>query len=182
MLLLSSQIKAQTGVSFTAGLALSKNQLSEITPENATNGGYSAAIEGRFLGEGMFFVLQLQYAKYRLLADDGVQFSIPDNNIQVGYFRVGMGFTLLRFGNLGLLRAKVLGSLDKTIQYTSKALVDTNYNRINDSTVGIVGGIGLDLKWFVLDVEFEKGLINAFYKVKESNFNYFSVRAGFLIK
>ena len=179
----------QGGISFTAGIAGAKNHLKEAS-KGGIGIGYTGAVEARFLGQDMYFVAALQYAKYKLIPVEGIELASQTNNFQVGHGRIGMGFTILRLGYNTIIRAKILGSLDKTMQYTSATLKNTDFNKednspsdkLNDATVGALVGLGLDLKWFVLDFEYERGLINAFYKVPGSNFDYFSVRAGILIK
>jgi len=71
--------------------------------------------------------------------------------------------------------------LDKTLEYTSITLVGTEFPKMNESTVGMMFGLGVDLGRLVIDVEYERGLINAFYKYDGANFDYFSVRTGILI-
>lgn len=139
------QINGQSGISFTAGVAGAKNHLESIS-SGATGIGYTGAIEARFLGQDMYFVTQLQYAKYKLIPISGYEFATSENNFQVFHGKIGMGFTLFRLGYNTILRMKVLGCLDKVNQYTSAAIRNTNYSKMNNSTVGVLLGFGADLK------------------------------------
>ncbi len=186
----SLQINAQAGISFTAGLGTAKNHLEAASPGSSIGLGYVGAAEARFLGQDMYFVTQIAYGKYKLLPFEGIEMYKDDNNFQVLHGRIGMGFTIFRFGKKSIVRTKILGSLDKTLQYTSAALKGTNFNgetlnsnddTVNDATVGMLLGFGLDIGMLVIDFEYERGLINAFYKVPGSNFDYMSLRVGILI-
>ena len=53
------------------------------------------------------------------------------------------------------------------------------YQRLNDSSGGIVTGLGMDFGALTLDLEYQLGVINAFRDQKDSKFNVMSFAVGF---
>ena len=53
------------------------------------------------------------------------------------------------------------------------------YEHLNDSSAGIATGLGMDIGPLTLDLEYQKGIINAYKNQKDSTFNVWSFAVGF---
>ena len=79
------------------------------------------------------------------------------------------------------LRAKTLGSINVISTYPtaldSAPYAGTNYNT---GTAGLLAGLGLDLYFLTIDVEYERGFFNAVNMIKGTEYDFLTLSVGFL--
>ncbi len=169
------------GLHVYAGVAMDQSGDANVTPDGEAHYGYLIGADGRLMGGGSYFIIGLQYAHLSLLSQDSPSFFSNDASMQIIKGRGGLGADLFTTpDNRFKLRAKVLGSLDYYYLYPAEALAGREpYTRLNDATLGVVGGVGIDFLSITFDIEYEYNFINAYYKQPDTKFNTISVTAGF---
>ena len=173
-------MQAQAGMRFHSGLTVASSGESAITPDGTAHYGYHLGVDFRLFAEtGMFFAGGVQYHKLDLIASDSPSFFGQETSMSIIKGRWGLGFYLFRIGDHLKVRGKVMGVLDYVSSYDREPLVNNApYNKINDSHLGALVGLGIDISRITVDVAYEKGFINAYQKVSDSKFDYFTLSLG----
>ncbi len=179
LLLGTSMMWSQSGITPHAGISVSTNGESEITQSGQAHYGYFLGVDVRmFADTKMFFTGGVQYHRISLLSQSSPNFFSNDANLSLIKGRWGLGFYLATINN-NRLRLKILGSLDYVNDFDSEAIVNNApYNQLNDSSLGAVVGLGIDLKFITLDIEYQKGFINTYREIPDSKVDYITLSAG----
>ncbi|MBL0098863.1 MAG: hypothetical protein IPP49_01460 [Saprospiraceae bacterium] len=93
--------------------------------------------------------------------------------------RAGIGFNVLRLSEKISFRSKIVGSINFIFDAPSDGLNIAGYKDVNDSSMGAVTGLGLTMGSIDIDLDFQYGLINVFYKQPKTTFDSWTLMAGF---
>ncbi len=171
---------AQGGLNIYAGLAHASNQDEIVTPSGTSQKGYLIGADFRIAGEKMYFIIGSQYMDIDLISTNKSSYWDHTESIKLLKGRAGLGFSIFPIANLGSLRTKILGSLDYILDYNREAIVTRKTHRaINDAVLGLVTGIGVDIKAITFDIEYEFGMINLYNKESRSKQDFLTVQVGF---
>jgi len=110
-------------------------------------------------------------------AADGGDFFETGDSFSVQKARFGLGWNLIELPPVVRLRAKFLGSVNLITAPDSRDL-PSPYEQMNDGYASLDFGIGVDVLFFTIDIEYEKGLLNAVNKAQETKLDYWSLTAG----
>ena len=175
---ISSSFAQAGGARAYAGLTTISNKDNIANPEGHAHTGYHIGIDARIMSGGMSFLLGGRYTSVSKVAIEEFKLSGHPSSLSLLNGRVGLDFSIISFGPLFRLRSKVLGSFDMVIAESGSEMPPPGYN-LNDGWLGAVTGLGADIGPFIIDLEYEFGVINAYNKVKGSTFDSFTVSVGF---
>jgi len=175
------QIQAQTigkgGAIIYTGLTNATSQDNYFTPEGTAISGYHIGLDARLFSGTMYFGGGLQYHKLTLLAKEESDFFSPTPSHNLVKARFGLGFNIHQFTNLITLRAKLYGTFNFNMQW-DKELVPEDYI-FTGAYAGGIGGLGIDIGFVAIDVEYEKGLVNALSMRPDSKLDIWTLSVGF---
>lgn len=180
--LMSGSMFGQAGMRVHTGLTMATTSETNITPSGTAHYGYHVGVDFRLFAEtGMFFSGGIQYHKLNIIAQDSPAFFSSEPSLQLLKLRWGLGYYIFnRDNSIIKVRTKLMGVLDYVYDYNRDALVGREpYNKINDSSLGALVGLGVDISHFTIDLAYQKGFINAYYKVPDSKIDYFTLSLGF---
>ena len=171
----------QSGFNVYAGLTQATNRDALITPEGTSHPGFHIGCDARLNSGGMYFIVGGQYHKLDFLAQEANSFLTVEETMIWLKLRVGLGYTLFSINDKMSLRAKTLGSINVISTYPtaldSAPYAGTNYNT---GTAGLLAGLGLDLYFLTIDVEYERGFFNAVNMIKGTEYDFLTLSVGFL--
>jgi len=178
--ILSSNIgQAQLGgMRAYAGITTMTNQDKVVNPEGQIYSGYHVGVDGRLMSGTMSFLVGVRYTVVSSGPQESIKIFGHESQISVMNGRVGLGYNIISFGELFKIRTKALASFDLILLTKGEPTVPSDYV-INDGWLGGVTGLGFDIGPFIIDVEYEFGVLNAYYKKPSSKFNSLSLSAGF---
>ncbi len=166
------------GMRAYTGITTMTNQDTKVNPEGQTYSGYHIGADGRLMSGTMSFLVGVRYTVVSSGPQESIKIFGHDSQISVTNGRVGLGYNIISFGELFKIRTKALASFDLILFTKGEPSVPVDYI-LNDGWLGGVTGLGFDIGPFVLDFEYEFGVLNAYYKKPASKFNSFSLSAGF---
>ena len=152
--------------------ATSKDDL--FTPEGTAITGYHVGLDARLFSGTMFFGGGIQYHNLTLLATSDAEYFTPKQAHKLIKTRFGLGFNIHQFTHLITLRAKAYGSFNFNLEYDPD-LVPYEYT---GAYAGAIGGIGVDISFISIDIEYEKGLVNAISKRPDSKLDIWTLSLG----
>lgn len=171
---------SQAGLQVYTGLSIASNGAEEVTPEGTAHYGYIIGADARLNSGGMYFIIGMQYENVSLLAQESASFFSNEGSVQMLKGRGGLGFNIFSISENIRVTGKLLGSLDYVYTYPASLItMRAPYNKLNDAVLGAVGNLGFEVYNFTLEFEYEYGLINTYFKQKESKFNYMAVKLGY---
>lgn len=165
------------GIRAYAGITSAKNRVAAITPAGNNHTGFHFGADGRLNSGRMFFVVGLRYTKIDLLANSNNSYFDVESNHSIFSGRVGLGWHLIQFGPLGSIRGKALLQLDSNSSY-DVSLLSSPYEDLVGATAGATVGLGVQLRFLTLDLEYEYGLVNVYSQQKETKADSFSLSLG----
>jgi hypothetical protein len=174
---ISSGLKSQApGLVVQAGLSSAFSQDKNITPSGQGHYGWVVGVDARLLEGGLYFIMGGQYHRLNLVADSSPN---PLNNKDWGILtgRFGLGFNFWRIHERLALRSKLLCSINFNQDFDTNKL-EAPYDKVNDSFLGVGTGLGLTLGILEIDLDYQYGVLNAYYKQKDTNFNMISLTGG----
>ena len=166
------------GIRAYAGISTLINQDVKVNPEGYSYSGYHIGADGRIMLGTMSFLLGARYTAVSRTPQESIKLFGHDSKISILNGRVGLDYSIYSLRDFFRIRTKVLGSFDIIINTTGEAIAVPTYN-LNDGWFGGVTGLGFDIGPFVLDIEYEFGILNAYYKKPDSKFNSLTVSTGF---
>lgn len=166
------------GLHLYAGASYMKNAQTQFTPEGQVHSGHHFGGDFTLVGGGMYFLFGVQLHNTDLIPSE--EHSLADFNTKLLWVkpRGGLGFTVLEFGKVFVIRAKALVSLDMMIHSQETAAIAVNPT-LNDGTASAIAGLGVSVGPIRIDAEYHKGLVNAYSETKGSSFDFFLLNAGF---
>ncbi|KXK37815.1 MAG: hypothetical protein UZ09_BCD002001914 [Bacteroidetes bacterium OLB9] len=172
-------INAQNpGLVIYGGLSAMASKDKTITPSGHFHYGWLAGADVRLLDGDLYFLIGGQYQKSSIFSSSSPDF-FSKRDLTLANGRLGMGFNIVHFSERVALRSKLLASINFVMEGPKEGLNKPGYNKLNDSFLGGVTGLGLTLGAFDFDLEYQYGVINAFYQQKNSTFSGISLLAGF---
>jgi len=179
LILSLSTINAQDGgARVYAGAIMLQNRDNLANPNGTFYSGFQAGLDARLMSGGMSFLVGAKYAKFSMLPNETFVLTGHDENITMISGRGGIDFTIFNITRNIRIRSKVLASIDMVVDTKGNSEPAQDYN-LNDGWMGIVSGLGFDFGPVVLDVEYEYGIINAYYRKPDTQFDTFTFTAGF---
>ncbi len=168
---------AQSGVKIYTGLTTGFNKDKIVTPDGHMHYGYEVGVDAMLNDDRMYFMLGGKYGTVDLLSSSSANFFSKD---KMTYFkgRVGLGFDMIKLSSKAFITSRVLGSMQYALTYDQSLLTEEGYQKINEGTAGLVAGVGYRYRMFNIDVEYEHGLFNLYYKKKNTSMSYLSLLFG----
>lgn len=162
------------GLYLNGGLFTAKNQYSVITPDGDDLRGFRIGADAGLNAGKMYFLPGLYYIRYSFDPDDSFfDHSVP---LTVIKGRFGLGFDLIQISQKAILRAKVQGAIHWYANGYRE--VELPYQKLNEAYAGVDVGLGFTFGPLIIDVEYEKGVINAVNELWDSKFDLFYVSIG----
>ncbi len=147
-------------------------------PEGSSHSGYHIGVDARLMSGGMAFLVGGRFTNVSKIAQEDFKLLGHDSSLGIMNGRVGLDISIYSFAEIARIRAKALGSFDIVLIESGTDEPPAGY-AINDGWLGLVGGIGADIGPAVIDIEYEFGLLNAYFEKKKSTFNSLSFSVGF---
>lgn len=169
---------AQSGLSVYTGLSFAVNQDAQVTPSGSLHSGYHIGADARIFSESsMFFQIGAQYHKIGVLASESLTVA-PKDGMSIIKGKAGLGFYLFSTKVLRL-RLKTQGVIDYVFDYDRSLIIDNPpYDRLNEAHLGAMAGVGIDFLFLTFDLDYEYGLINAYFDRPDTKFNYLTLSVG----
>lgn len=180
LVLFVSDLAAQAGIQFQAGISQAKNGDSYITPDATAHYGYFIGADAA-LNEGkMYLILGAQYHDISFMASEDKQFFSHSPSMKWFKIRTGLGFEIFRLSDNIQLHATALGTINVISSYP-ESMLDDPYGVFNTGTAGLVAGLELAYKNIGFQFEYEKGFFNAVNKLENTEFDFLSLAMTFRI-
>ncbi len=174
-----NNVAAQGGMSIYSGISAAFNNDKNITPSGFGHYGHFIGADFRLHSGDLYFAGGGRYYFTSLLAEESASFFRNTETYRYISARFGFGFNLKEFSYTTRLRSKVFGVFNFAGTAPDNMIDTPGYQRLNDSSGGLVTGLGMDIGALTLDLEYQFGLINAFHEQKDSKFNVMSFAVGF---
>lgn len=175
--LCNSSYAQSPGLALQTGVLAMHSKDKVVNPSGGLNYGWLVGADARILEGDLYFMLGAQYIQTSIFSDSKPNFfSKNDWSLVAG--RLGLGFNILHLGQSMTLRSKLLGSINYTLDSPDNGLNIDGYKVLNESTLGILSGLGLTYKIIDIDFEYQYPIFNTFYKQPSSKFNVYSLTAG----
>lgn len=170
-------VHGQAGLHVYAGVTSMQNSLTQFTPDGLFHGGVHVGGDFVINDGDMYFLAGLQLHSVDIVAAD--QLSLFDHQASISIIKpkIGLGFNIFQLTPLFKIRLKVQAAIDTFVESEEATAINQN-PVLNSATASGIGGIGFNLGPARLDVEYHRGLINAFNMVKGSNYNYWLFNVG----
>lgn len=175
-LVLCISVSGQAGAHVHAGAVAGKFGTETLTPGGTSHRGFRVGVDARLNSGKMFFTGGAHYMKFAFDAGDG-EFFKPGDSFSVQKARFGLGWNLIEVPLVMRLRAKLMGSVNLITAPEDRDL-PPQYERMNDGYASLDFGVGVDVLFFTLDVEYEKGLLNAVNMAPDTTIDYWSLTMG----
>ncbi|MFZ1704981.1 MAG: hypothetical protein WAT79_11595 [Saprospiraceae bacterium] len=179
VLLINSSYSQTGGISIQTGLTYGFSKEKVLTQQGQGHYGWMVGADARLMGGDMYFLVGGQYHRTSIYSTDSPKFFETDMDIVMT--RVGLGFTIVKFGYKSFLRSKILGSINFVIDGPDTKTAFPNSAtpaNLNDSFLGATTGIGWTKGILDIDFDFQYGLLNSVFKQPDSKFSYFTLMCG----
>lgn len=171
---------AQSGIGFYAGYTTAFTTDKISTPSRTAHFGYLVGFDARLIDDELHFKGGLEYLSFDLISNSNPS-PFKKGQIKMLKFRGGFGLHLAKLSENSILRTKILGSIQLIRDYDKDALVIPEYNRINENLAGVATGIGVDIGKLTLDLEFDYGLFNLYFRKPKSSLHFINFNVGFFL-
>lgn len=172
----NAQTIGKGGAIIYAGITNATSQDAFLTPEGTAITGYHVGLDARLFSGTMYFGGGIQYHQLTLLASPDAEYFSPKKSHNLVKTRFGLGFNVHQFTHLITLRAKAYGSFNFNLEYDPD-MVPQDYV-YTGAYAGAIGGIGLDISFITIDLEYEKGLVNALSERPDSKLDIWTLSLG----
>ena len=166
------------GIVIQTGLTTGYSKDFNITKGKEMHYGWMVGADARLLEGDMYFIIGGQYHKTSLNSTGSAEF-FKNNDWTQLHGRCGLGFNIFRLSERITFRSKLLGSINFTLEAPKDALNIPEYTTLNDSSLGAATGIGVTIGSLDIDLEYQYGIINAYYMQPKSTFDIWTLMAGF---
>lgn len=170
-------IYAQAGAHVHGGIISGKFNTASLTPSGTSHTGYRIGVDARLNSGKMFFTGGAHYFRYAFDATESGAYFKNEDSFSIQKARFGLGWNLIEVPLIMRLRAKLLGSVNLITAPDNRDL-PSQYERMNDGYASIDVGVGVDVLFFTLDVEYEKGLLNTVNQAPDTTIDYWSLTLG----
>ena len=170
---------AQGGMNIYSGISAAFSHDKNVTPAGFGHYGHFVGVDFRLNSGDLYFAGGGRYYFTSLLAEENTSFFNNANAYRYFSARFGFGFNLLNLSYKNRLRSKIMGAFNIAGVSPDNMIDIPGYQRLNDSSAGVITGLGLDIGALTIDLEYQFGLINAYYNQQNSKFNVTSLAIGF---
>lgn len=171
-------LSGQGGMSVYSGTSAGFSADKNVTPSGFGHYGYFFGADFRLHSGDMYFAGGARYYFTSLLAEKSKSFFSNTETYSYATARFGLGFNLKHFSYKTRLRSKLFGVFNFAGNAPQTLMENPGYQHLNDSSAGVATGLGLDVGPLTFDLEYQKGLINAYKDQKDSKFNVWSFAVG----
>lgn len=165
------------GVVIQTGLSMGYPKDGAILQKGAANYGVMVGADARILDGGLYFLIGGQYHALSIATSKSPEF-FSNNNWRVMMGRFGVGFSLAQLNSNTWLRSKILCSLNFNLDTPEGALNIPDYTAVNDTFLGLTTGIGITKGIWDLDLEYQYGLVNAYFGKPDTKFDFWTLMFG----
>lgn len=181
-LLLITNSSAQGGLAIYGG-GTTQIVGGDVITSDGPQVGWHLGGDIRLNSGGMYFVLGGRYTSMNFTTNSAIYTGASPKMNQFKT-RIGLGFTLVKISDRLKIRGKFLGSIDYLMD-TPLRESETNpdfidYRRVN-STGSLIGGLGLTVGPFLVDLEYGYGLFNLITEMPETKTTTVSLSVGILL-
>jgi len=176
LVIISMGAIAQGGVNFRAGVGTMVTDEDQFTGENGAHYGWRGAMFARIgASDTWFFDPGISYEQYNVGSNDKFNSfeDEPKLHFLKGYVNIA---TFLIRNDLFKMRLSGGGNV------TYLARIDDNPNYrlgdFNDATLGVNGGIGIDIWFLTADIGYEYGLTDFFIDKGDLSHRFWTLSAG----
>ena len=177
--IVTGSLSAQGGLSIYSGFSASFSPDLNVTPSGTGHYGHFLGADFRLNSGDLYFAGGGRYYRTSLLAENEVSFFSNAETYSYLTARFGFGFNILHFSYHNRLRSKLFGIFNFSGNSPENMMEIPGYEHLNDSSAGIATGFGMDIGPLTLDLEYQKGIINAYKNQKDSKFDVWSFAVGF---
>jgi hypothetical protein len=177
LLLSISLIGQEAGATIYGGLINAKLHSQNYCLNCKYQSGYVVGLDGRLNSGALYFMVSGDYGKLDLLPVETVDY-IGKDKMTLFKLKAGMGFKILGFSDRVYLSSKIQMSFTNIFKYDDTILKLSNY-RLNDGFLGATTGLMLNYGVLIIELEFERGLLNMFYDEPETKLNFLTLKTGF---
>jgi len=176
-LMIYFNVYGQAGAHLHGGLLSGQFATASLTPEGTVHRGWRIGVDARLHSDKMFFTGGVHYFKFAFDAAEGGEYFKPGDSYSVQKARFGLGLNIIEIPRIMKVRGKILGSVN-LISAPDDRDLPSPFERMNDGYGSLDFGIGIDVLFFTIDVEYEKGLQNAVNEAPDTKIDYWSLTAG----
>lgn len=166
------------GMHVSAGSVLGMSSLDGLSLDGSKHKGYRIGIDGHLMGDGMYFLAGAHYIKFDMNPSSETSYSNHNVSVDEVLGRFGLGFQFYKTRRFKL-RGKLLGGIHYIHSRTNVVQVPAPYSELNEAYGGVIVGLGVDLMFFTIDIEYEKGVVNVVNMASDSNIDFLYFTVGF---
>lgn len=171
-------VYGQGGMKAFGGISMLSSRDTKVTPEETLHRGFHVGLDASFAGEQMYFIVGGQFSKVPIIGSESSNFFQPEDEYTSTSVRVGLGFRLFGIGQKIAVRAKALGTFDIINNTPNSPISDPLYQKINDGHAGLIGGLGVQIGFLQLDVDYRYGVLNLYNKRPDTMLDGLAVSLG----
>lgn len=174
-------------ITIYAGSSLAKSPDLNMTPSGTSHTGYVTGINLRMLDDGMCFLFTAEYGAFNLLARDKVDFTTKNKDLTYYKGKFGVGLDVVQLSQHAKLRTKLQGNIlyirtfNPANLSATPAMRETGYHTLNEAIGGLSTGVGFTYRFIDLDLEYEHGFYNIYYRMPLTKMNFINITAGIRI-
>lgn len=161
-----------------AGPMVGHNSLNELSPDGFPHVGHRVGVDFSVNKGRLHILLGGHYLKYEFnptIEKTGFKYDTPHREMKG---RVGLGLNIVSIPKVFKLRIKAMGAIHYGDVDNEDIVIPYPYTAINKTYYGADFGLGINVSFVTLDLEYEKGLSNVIENTKESTFDFWSITAG----
>lgn len=166
----------EAGATLFTGMSVGLTNDNYITENRSYHYGYTVGLDARINSGAMYFLISGEYGKldFRGIKENRL-FSSDKVNLFKG--RAGLGFKLFGITDQIYFASRLQASFNIVTDYNSddKWLKD---NKINDGFMGANTGLEFHFHALWAALEYEKGILNMYYKRPKSSIDLVSFKVG----
>lgn len=173
-----SAIAQEGGMRVYAGSTSLVNKDIIANPAGFSHSGFHIGVDGRLMSGGMAFLVGGRYTSVSSTALNEFKLTGHESTLSIMNGRAGLDISIYSFASFARIRTKALVSFDIVLSQSKSAAPPPGY-MLNDGWLGFVSGLGADIGPVIIDIEYELGVINGYYKKKKTTFNSLTFSIGF---
>ncbi len=176
--LLCWESHAQSGVNFRFGVGTMNSNVESFTLDGQAHYGWRAGAFARIGASGsLYFNPGLFYGNYKVLSSESLNSFGSEPSMHFINGLVDLGLFLIKTDAFRL-RLEAGGNINYL------AAIDNNdpghdLNTFNDATLGVNGGLGIDIWFLTADISYEHSLTKFINESDESDSRFWSLAIGF---
>jgi hypothetical protein len=166
----------EAGATFYAGLSNGFFPTKSFCNDCKYHSSRFLSMDGRLNSGGMYFLFTVDYQKSDHFPTSKIDY-FGDNQLTMVKGKGGLGFRILKISKKIFFTSKAQVAFDLIVDH-DKNLVENKGYKMNDGFMGLITGIAFNFGALVLDLEYEKGIVNVFYEQPDTKLDFVSLKAG----